>query len=110
MIRIGVKARLYGLTPELHFANMILLAILIKHGAVMTLSHGLDGVHSRASIHYAGGAEDLVFSSTLEMTVKQQIFKELSESVCQDFDVLFESLGLPNEHFHIEWQPKDPYK
>ena len=110
MIRIGPKARLHGIRPELNFANVVLLGILLKHGATMTVSHALDGVHARASIHYAGGAEDLVFSSTLDLEVKQQIFAEWKSSVGQDFDVLFESVGTPNEHFHCEWQPKEAYK
>ena len=111
MIRIGPKARLHGLRPELHFANLALEGILNKHGGiVMTLSHGMDGVHARASIHYAGGAEDLVFSQSLELDVKQQIFAEWKASVGQDFDVLFEDPGAANEHFHCEWQPKEAYK
>jgi hypothetical protein len=110
LIRIGPKARLHGIRPELAFANLVLLGILLKHGAVMVLSHGLDGTHTRASIHYAGGAEDLVFAGSLEMVVKQQIFEEWKASVGQDFDVLFEDPGGPNEHFHGEWQPKEPYK
>lgn len=110
MIRIGPKARLQGIRPELGFANLVLLGILLKHDAVMILSHALDGVHVRASIHYAGGAEDLVFAGTYEMDVKRQIFEEWKDGVGQDFDVLFEAPGLPNEHFHCEWQPKEAYK
>lgn len=110
MIRIGPKARLHGMRPELHYANLVLFGILNKHGAVMTLTHGMDGVHSRASIHYAGGAEDLVFASTLDQTTKEEIFTELKASVGQDFDVLFEAPGLPNEHLHVEWQPKEAYR
>lgn len=110
MIRIGPKARIYGVRSELAFANTVLLGILLKHNAVMIISHVIDGVHTRASIHYVGGAEDLVFASTLEMPVKQQIVDELKASVGQDFDVLFEEPGKPNEHIHIEHQPKEAYK
>jgi hypothetical protein len=110
MIKIGPKARLLGMAPELAFANVVLLGILQKHGASMILTHGLDGVHTRASIHYAGGAEDLVFSSRIDMAAKNAIHKEFVESVGQDFDVIFEAPGQPNEHFHVEWQPKEPYK
>lgn len=110
MIRIGPKARIHGIRPELNFANVVLMGILTKHDAVMILSHALDGIHSRASIHYAGGAEDLVFAGSKEMSVKQQIFQEWKTSVGQDFDILFEDPGTPNEHFHCEWQPKAAYK
>lgn len=110
MIRIGPKARLHGIRPELGFANLVLLGILAKHDVVMIVTHALDGVHTRASIHYAGAAEDLVFASTLELPVKWQIFEEWKASVGQDFDVLFEDPGKPNEHIHLEWQPKESYK
>jgi len=110
MIRIGPKARLQGIRPELAFANLVLLGILTRFKAVMTLTHALDGVHARASIHYAGGAEDLVFLSPLELVVKQQIVEEWRISVGPDFDVLFEDPGTSNEHVHCEWQPKEPYK
>jgi hypothetical protein len=110
MLRIGPKARLQGVRPELGFANLVLLGILAKYDVVMTITHGVDGVHTRASIHYAGGAEDIVFSGTYEPSVKQQIYEEWKASVGQDFDVLFENPGTPNEHFHCEWQPKEAYK
>lgn len=110
MLRIGPKARIQGLRSELNLANIVLLGILLKHNAVMILSHGIDGVHARASIHYMGGAEDLVFAQTLEPHIKQQIYEEWKQGVGQDFDILFESIGTPNEHFHCEWQPKEAYK
>ena len=111
VIRIGPKARLHGLRPELHFANLVLEGILQAYGGVvMTLSHGMDGVHSRASIHYAGGAEDLVFSKWVALDTKEHIFSDWKASVGQDFDVLFEDPGGANEHFHCEWQPKEAYK
>lgn len=110
MIRIGPKARIHGMAPELTFANTVLLGILVKHGVVMILTHGVDGVHTRASIHYCGGAEDLVFAGTYEADKKGAIVQELKESIGQDFDVLFENPGEPNEHIHIEWQPKEPFK
>lgn len=110
MIKIGPKARLLGLRPELNVANLVLDGILRKHGDVsMFLTHAIDGVHSRASIHYTGGAEDLVFTGAVEAKVKQEIHAELVSGVGQDFDVLFESAGTPNEHFHIEFQPKESY-
>jgi len=111
MIRIGLKCRLQGIRPELIVALIALEGILRKHGdVVVTISHALDGTHTRASIHYAGGALDIVFSSSLEMEVKRQIVEEFIGSVGQDFDILFEDPGEENEHIHAEWQPKEAYK
>lgn len=110
MIKIGLKARLHGIRPELAFANVVLLGILIHRGVTMVLTHALDGTHTRASIHYAGGAEDLVFIGNVEAAMKKQIHEEWVSSVGQDFDILFEDVGTANEHMHAEWQPKQPYK
>ena len=91
-------------------AQLVLDGILRNRGeVVMQISHGMDGVHSRASIHYAGGAEDLVFITPLDVAVKQHIVDEWRASVGQDFDILFENPGTSNEHAHLEWQPKEPY-
>lgn len=111
MIRVGPKARLQSLRPEVVIALLILDGILRKHGdVVMTISHGLDGTHTRASCHYNGCALDKVFASTLDLATKQQIFDEYKASLGQDFDVLFENPDTPNEHIHTEWQPKEAYK
>lgn len=111
MIRVGPKARLQAIRPEINTALLVLDGILRKYGDVtMEIRHGLDGVHTRASCHYNGCAEDIKFMSTLEQEVKQQIYVEFKASVGQDFDVLFEDTSGDNEHFHIEWQPKEPYK
>jgi hypothetical protein len=110
MIRIGPRARIHGIRPELGFANLVLYGILAKYDAIMTIGHALDGTHARASIHYAGGAEDLSFASELELDVKRQIIEEWQQSVGPDFDIIFEDPGGPKEHAHAEFQPKEPYK
>lgn len=111
MIKIGPKARIQGLRPELNVANLTLDGILRQHGNLtMILTHALDGVHSRASIHYMGGAEDLVFVGEVTAEVKVKIHEEFVASVGQDFDILLEDAGKPNEHIHVEFQPKEPYK
>lgn len=112
MIRIGPKARLQGIRTELLVALMVLDGVLesFDFPVTMIVSHGVDGVHTRASCHYNGCALDIVFTGVIPMGAKQQIFDEFKAGVGQDFDVLFESPGMPNAHFHIEWQPKEAYK
>lgn len=112
MIRIGPKARLQGIRPELILVLSVLDGVLDSFDvhATMIISHGLDGVHSRASCHYNGCALDIVFAGSIAQGAKQQIFDEFKTGVGQDFDVLFENPGTANEHFHVEWQPKEAYK
>ena len=111
MIEIGPKARLQGIRPELILALMVLDGVLDSYEPhlIMVISHALDGVHTRASCHYNGCALDLTFIGSTG-GAKQQVFDEFKASVGQDFDVLFENPNTPNEHFHIEWQPKEAYK
>jgi hypothetical protein len=109
MVRLGAKARLHGIQPELIVGLLILSDILDAHNVMMEVSHVADGVHARASIHYIGGAADLIFLGAVDASVKRAIFDDWATSVGQDFDVLFEAAGTANEHLHVEWQPKRSY-
>lgn len=75
----------------------------------MTITHVTDGTHSRASIHYAGGAADLVFISQISKEEKRYFYDRCKKALGQDFDLVFEDIGEPNEHWHCEYQPKSAY-
>lgn len=109
LLSIGPKARLQGIRPELNTACVVLLGVLIPHNVRMQISHGVDGIHKRASIHYNGGAEDFMFLDKIGSVIKRQIFEDWKGNVGQDFDILYEDPDGPNEHFHCEYQPKQAY-
>ena len=108
MLTIGPRCRIIGMRPELNFSLTVVNSILGPN-VHMEISHLTDGVHSRASIHYAGGAWDGIFKTELTQEEKFKLYKGCNQALGQDFDLIFESIGTPNEHFHCEYQPKRSY-
>lgn len=68
-----------------------------------------DGSHSRGSLHYSGNAVDLRTNSVPTSKVRK-LEAHLKMALGADFDVVLESFvenqRQPNEHIHIEHQPK----
>lgn len=111
MFIIGPRARIFGLRSELSIALTVITSICLEHGVSVELSHGPDGKHTRASIHYSGGAVDLLIGlrPSDPKVDKTQLTEQLRLALGQDFDIVHEEPGKPNEHHHIEFQPKEPY-
>ena len=101
--------KLHDLSPQ------ILLAIEVAHGQFMRRTTEMvitsvnDGTHGKNSLHAIGHAFDIRVHNL-------QATKEEIENLALDilealggpvgpFDVVVESLGTPNAHIHIEYQP-----
>lgn len=70
--------------------------------------HGTNSLHSRDKICRA-----LDFRThnlfTGRVNYRQQLLLQLASELraaLPGFDVILESFGLPNEHLHVEWDPK----
>ena len=85
--------------------------VYAKHGEPeLVVTSGMEGTHSPGSLHYVGLAVDLRLPAVdLRLPSDRAkclaIRNELAERLGQDFDVLLEA-----DHFHIECQPKQPYR
>ncbi len=79
-----------------------------ERGVELVVTSVLDGRHSRGSLHYVGHAVDLRTKS-LPRRTKVATLKKLREALGADYDVILEGEGTPNEHAHVEFQPKEPY-
>ena len=80
-------------------------AIVLDCGAELLVTSVGDGRHGVRSKHYLGLAVDLR-SRHLHPDEKDQVLAELRLALGDQFDVLLEDRGGPNEHFHIEFDPK----
>lgn len=100
MIKTGV--RVFGMRPEIVLALMIAKDVYTMHGqaAAFVVTSVMEGAHSRASIHYTGGAADL----RRPVIKTAEIVADLKLKLGDDFDVVLES-----DHIHVEFQPKAPY-
>lgn len=103
----GVSIR--GIAPEtmlaLHVANECFFGVA---GADCVVTSCNDSQHRQGSLHYIGHAIDLrtkhLPNTPTKVAVAQQIHDRLVPLA--DFDVVLEYLDKPNEHLHIEYQPK----
>ena len=68
----------------------------------------IEGIHSVASLHYAGQGVDLGVHK-IPPANRVIILNKAKTALGEDFDLIHESIGLPNEHFHLEYQPKRSY-
>ena len=99
-IKAGV--RVLGVRPEIVLAIGVARAVYTQLGvgADFVVTSVMEGTHSRASIHYSGGAADL----RRPRVQAEQVAATLKEQLGDDFDVILE-----NDHIHCEFQPKAPY-
>ena len=95
-----------GLQPVMMIALLAAhKAITMECSAELLITSAGDGRHSSRSKHYLGLAIDLR-SKHLHPDEKEQVLAELRQALGDQFDVLLEGQGTPNEHFHIEFDPK----
>jgi hypothetical protein len=72
-----------------------------------TVTSVADGVHAvKGSLHYAGAAFDMRIHDLPDDASKASLRAELEVALGSDFDVVLEDAGQPNEHLHVEHQPK----
>ena len=69
------------------------------------VTSGNDGKHMKGSKHYAGEAADLR-SKNIPKAIKRKVLADLSRLLGNDWDVILEYVDEPNEHFHIEYDPR----
>jgi len=62
-----------------------------------------------ASFHYNGLGADLEIQEFPSLAARYKFRDEMRVFLGQDFDFLLEDVGTPNEHWHVEFQPKAPY-
>ena len=101
----GVSIR--GVRAELLFALPICEGIFMRaEAATCRVTSVMDGVHKAGSLHYAGLAMDLGIKDVIpdrREIVVGQLVRALSPL---GFDVLWEGRGTPNEHVHVEYDPR----
>lgn len=70
---------------------------------VMTITSGNDGKHIKNSLHYKNKAIDI---RSKDMRMKEYTVYKLKKMLGNSYDILLESHNQPNEHIHIEYDPK----
>ena len=101
MIKQGVSLK--DLQPQMAIAYAIVQDIYRQLGYGCTITSGNDGTHMAGSCHYTGDALDFR-THHLERPDFRVMMDEIKAALGQEFDVVIENVGEPNEHLHIEFQ------
>lgn len=98
--------RVLGIRPEVVLALIVADGVWSRSGVDLVVTSAIDGTHTRASKHYTGCAVDL---RTHGMADPEKGTTELRDALGADYDVILEGKGTPNEHCHVEFDPKSSY-
>lgn len=96
IIKQGVDVR--GLHPFIWNMLYDIEPFYNELGLNLVITSALDGIHSRASLHYLGLAVDIRIR---ELNTPIDMFDRIKSVLHPAYDVVLEST-----HIHIEYQPK----
>lgn len=113
-MRLALKSsvQLTNLQPEMVIAVLVIIGILDQFGSTLTITSANDSQHKPNSLHFSGNALDFRTKdmfNILSNSQRQYELNMLRSTLAQSlpgFDVVLESVNLPNEHMHVEWDPK----
>lgn len=92
-----------GVTPR----NLYIMAAIANVAQLMNIevviTAGTDGRHKKNSKHYTGDALDIRSKNVFE---KKRFLDLVSIRLGDGYQCFMESERTPNEHFHIEYDPK----
>jgi hypothetical protein len=87
-------------------ATLVIDGIYNDLGVECVITSANDSRHSTASWHYKGRALDFRTHYEKMNELEQTLRDRVKEALGQDFDVVMEAVGTPNEHLHVEYDPK----
>lgn len=105
-MKLKTGVRLTDLCPQMVLAALVIDGIYTKRGLECVITSANDSKHSDASLHYKGRALDFRTHYDALNWKELALRDEIKEALGQDFDVVMEGVGEPQEHLHAEYDPK----
>ena len=104
MAVLKVKA---GVQPKILHMMAVLSSLAAETTDVpeLVVTSGMDSTHGRNSLHYALRALDVRTKTFSSLAMKEYFAQRCREEFGLDYDIVLESIGLDNEHLHIEFDP-----
>jgi hypothetical protein len=96
---------LYGLKPEILLADNIIRGIYTKYGYQCIITSGFDSHEGLISFHNIGLALDYR-TKFVDYATLNKMIEELKSALPQ-YDLGLHSKDTPNEHLHVEFDPKN---
>jgi len=104
ILKQGVKPT--ALQPQTCLAMYVADKIWAKYGQDLVITSINDGSHSKTSLHWCGCAFDCRTKYFENESIKKQVRDDLANALREDYDVILERIGDPQEHIHVEYQPR----
>jgi len=98
-LKDGVKLR--GVRSEIAFILPAIAKVFQDLNKDFVITSAIDGVHSRTSLHYSGGAID-IRTRHLSEGQRRAVSSRIKLALSSEYDVVLEK-----DHIHIEFQPKE---
>ena len=73
---------------------------------VVTITSIIDGAHGKWSRHYYLAAVDYRSKDFPDLATKEKWRDAMQAELGPQYDEILEHVGKPNEHFHVEFDPK----
>jgi hypothetical protein len=104
MIKPGVDLR--PLTPPMALAYAIVQKAFHEYDCECVITSGADSQHGANSLHPSGNALDFR-TKHVSSVLKMKLVNGIRSLLGEQFDVVYEADGKPNEHLHVEFDPKE---
>lgn len=91
-------------TPEMNYALSVVSRVWAEYGRMATVTSGTDSHDT--GLHPLGLALDIRTKDIDSRADKHAMVADVKAILGRDYDVIFESEGLANEHLHIEYDPR----
>ena len=103
MGKILVKA---GVTPRALLLMAAVANVARDLAWNVTITSGTDGSHRSNSKHYSGEALDIRTKNFPTRRAKQEFITAVLLRLGPDYEMFLESEGKPQEHVHVEFDPR----
>ena len=105
-LKPGVNAA--HVQPELLLGLMVVNDVFRAAGHDCVITSLFEGKHGANTLHQRDGlcrAAD-IRTKMLPPEIVPNMLVEMKANLGQDYDLVYESAGTPNEHMHMEYDPK----
>lgn len=103
MLSLKQGVEINGLQPEILLGIIIVNSVFSLYGYSTVITSLMEGQHMEGSKHYKGLAVD-IRSHIIDQEELSKIIVMCQNALGENFKLILEDTGLPNEHLHLQVQ------